>query len=210
MNNYITVAIEPETQKILTLYTFETTEVAAMIREHPAAHKKIMSEAVADQVIKYFRQHQSGAVMFSELYLVGNGAAVVSKPNIAAIKKHQISLLYGICTVKCSEGLTSSVLGSEHSYPSQLIDQQNMQASTLVAMTTTDSNWSALIWCAPGDDTTWDMRLHTAQQIIALNAEYVRHIENTRAALRDKVAQINAISSDATEENAMKIRSIYW
>jgi hypothetical protein len=213
MNNYITIAIDPSTNRILAVYASDTADLRENVKAHPEVYKKVMVEVVAEQIIAFFRQHQSGNKVFDDLYLLGNGSAVVKKPNIPLIKQNQIAMLYSICTVKCSEGLTSSVLGNEYRYPSTLIDQQNMQSITLVALAEarmSGTKWSALVWCATEDDSTWDMRPHTVEQIIELNADYCKHIEFTRTQLRDKVAQINAVSDDPLSENADKIKSIYW
>jgi hypothetical protein len=136
---------------------------------------------------------------------------VVKKPNIQAIKKAQIDILYNICSIKCGEGLTSSVLGSEYNYPTQLLDQQNLQVAALAATHSTSTAWASLIWCTTaGQDNGWDMRPHTAQQVIELNKEYSAFIEKTRTKLRDLVQHVNSLPNEATDSNAALVRSIFW
>jgi hypothetical protein len=207
MNNYITIAVDPATQKIITMYIDDSVELRNSVADNPSIFKKIMNVGVIEQIMTYFSQRQNSKT-FDDLYIQNNGASVLRKPNIALIKKHQISILYNICNAKCNEGFSSSATGALYKYPTQIIDQQNLQASTLAAMTSTDANWVALLWCSEND--AWDMRPHNAQQVIAVNTDCRNFIESTRAKLHNIVVKINEVSDDPSIENATKIQSMYW
>jgi hypothetical protein len=211
MNHPIIVAINPDTRKIVTVITETPATAADYTTNHPDVYKLITVDTVIHDILDFFRNAQTAGKILDEIYLNAACTAVLKKPNIAAIKKAQIELLYNICAMKCGEGLTSSVLGTGHTYPTQLLDQQNLQIATLTATHNTDPQWTALIWCSPdGQDAGWNMRPHTAQQVIELNKEYGAFIEKTRIKLRDLVQHVNSLPNEATLKNAEIIRSTFW
>lgn len=73
---------------------------------------------------------------------------------------------------------TSLVLGELHTYSGSVTEQANLTAAVNASLASGPS-WAAHLWCA---DTTgyWSLKTHTANQVQALNLEWVNRIAGIR------------------------------
>jgi hypothetical protein len=85
---------------------------------------------------------------------------------LATAQTNQIALINTACqTAITSNGFVSSALGSPYTYPSDLLDQQNMAASVLSSlMPGLPSDWTTPFYCADSNG-NWAYRFHTVAQI---------------------------------------------
>ncbi|GGF56807.1 hypothetical protein GCM10007301_15620 [Azorhizobium oxalatiphilum] len=91
---------------------------------------------------------------------------------LSVAKAQRLAALSAECAAAIVSGYSSAALGTEHRYPSQEIDQQNMLGSVSGAMAAMMliggdelAAWTTPFWCAD-EAGAWDMRPHSAAQII--------------------------------------------
>lgn len=93
-----------------------------------------------------------------------------------AARQRQIAYLTARCGNEIVGGYQSDALGAAHTYPSKQIDQLNMMGSVTDALTPgLPAEWSTPFWCA-NDLGEWDLRPHTATQIIAAGQAGKAHV----------------------------------
>ncbi|WP_316154694.1 hypothetical protein [Cupriavidus sp. BIC8F] len=84
---------------------------------------------------------------------------------VAAAKAAQIVSVTEACGAAIVAGFQSSALGAMRTYPSSLIDQQNLSASVLASLLPgLASGWVTPFWCADAAG-LWSYADHTAAQI---------------------------------------------
>ncbi|CAJ0701520.1 hypothetical protein LMG19089_02860 [Ralstonia edaphis] len=127
--------------------------------------------------------------------LTDSQAAALKTPTLEQAKAAQADVVSAACQAAILAGFTSSALGSAHTYPAQLVDQQNLSASVLASvMPGLASGWTTPFWCADSSG-NWSYADHTAAQIQRVGQDGKAAI---LAAIEKKVglvAQINAATS---------------
>lgn len=116
----------------------------------------------------------------------------------------QITSVTSACQAAIVAGFSSAALGSAHTYPAQVIDQQNLSASVLSSMMPNlPPDWTTPFWCEDAGG-NWAYVSHTAAQIQQVGqdgkAAIIAAVQK-KAAL---VAQINAATTVAT------VQTINW
>ncbi|CAJ0704794.1 hypothetical protein LMG19089_03683 [Ralstonia edaphis] len=127
--------------------------------------------------------------------LTDSQVAALKKPTLEQAKAEQTDVVSSACQTTILAGFSSSALGSAHTYPAQLVDQQNLSASVLASvMPGLSSGWTTPFWCADSNG-NWSYADHTAAQIQRVGQDGKAAI---LAAIEKKVglvAQINAATS---------------
>lgn len=122
----------------------------------------------------------------SALILRSDGAAIPADPNnvdyqqyqawlsagntptpisLAEAQSKQIEINSAACSDAITSGFQSSALGSAHTYPSKVTDQQNLTASVVASLVPGNpSNWSTPFWCQD-ENGAWSYVNHSAAQI---------------------------------------------
>jgi hypothetical protein len=84
---------------------------------------------------------------------------------LAAKKTAQAATISATCQAAIVAGFTSSALGTAHTYPSNLVDQQNLAANVLASLLPgLPAGWTTLQMCADSNG-VWSYVSHTAAQI---------------------------------------------
>ncbi len=130
------------------------------------------------------------------------GLSVASSALDAARQKRSAALSL-TCAEKIIGGFTSSALGSEHHYPSEIKDQINLMGSvTDSIMPGLPSGWKTPFWCRDSDG-AWSYKMHDASQIQQAGRDGKAHVVNCQTTLETlngkiasakTVAAVNAIS----------------
>jgi hypothetical protein len=210
MNNiFLNVVVDPVTMRIVS-YTHPSDPNCAA---YPDSYKPIYDSNAANMVTSYFSGIKMGVLPEQDLYFKPQTSEVTSLPSVTSAKINKIKELYADCDYGCKSGLVSPVLGTPHFYPSQLLDQQNIQAAVFSSLTpyaTTD--WRFSVTCAEAEniDSTWALREHNKQQIQQLGDAYVRFIEQKRKTLRTLINIVNTVPDTPTLENYRTVKGIFW
>jgi hypothetical protein len=129
-----------------------------------------------------------------------NEAWVVDLELLKGQKSKEIEVA---CRAAIVSGFESSALGTPHTYPCKMTDQQNLNGSVVASMLEVDPSWTTPFWCedAAGE---WDFRPHTAAQIQQVGRECKAHI----IAQMDKNKTLQAaVEAASTPE---EIQAIAW
>lgn len=126
--------------------------------------------------------------------LVPNNTAKAA--NIDDIKTRAISAVDNEYKRKIISGCKCSALGTEHLYPTNLVDQQNLAASVLSAVVSEDPEFSTPFWCQD-DAGIWAFRMHSKVQIFTVGNVVKLHITGLQAALEQIKADIENSSDTA-------------
>lgn len=132
------------------------------------------------------------------------GAPVAASATVADLRAAQIATLSVACQAAIVSGFASDALGAVHSYPSKLVDQQNLAANVLSSLLPgLPGDWTTMQMCANGQG-QWAYRPHTAAQIQKVGADgkaaILAHLM-TNAALAAQVA---------TKTTANTIAAVVW
>jgi len=119
--------------------------------------------------------------------LVPNNA--VRAADIDDVKIRAITAIDNEYKRKIISGCMSSALGTEHLYPTNLVDQQNLAASVLSAVVSDDPEFSTPFWCQD-DAGIWAFRMHSKAQIITVGNVVKLHITGLQAELEQIKADI--------------------
>jgi hypothetical protein len=125
-------------------------------------------------------------------------------PSLADVQAAQIATLRAACEAEIVGGYLSSALGDPHSYPSMVLDQQNMIASVTASLLPgLAADWFTPFWCknAAGD---WAFARHTAAQIQQAGKDGKAAVVAAQARLAVLSAQV------AAAETAEAVRAITW
>ena len=100
-------------------------------------------------------------------------------------------------------GFVSSALGASYTYPTKVLDQQNLIASITDSVLPHDGNWTTLFWCADvnGD---WQMREHTDIQIQQVGREMKQFILTQQVKFDTLKTQVINAST------MLEIKSVQW
>lgn len=86
-------------------------------------------------------------------------------PTLAQAQAAQIGLISAACGAAMIAGLSSSALGSAHSYPTKQNDQLNLSSSVLASlMPNNPTGWTTQLWCADVNS-NWAFVAHSASQV---------------------------------------------
>jgi hypothetical protein len=126
-------------------------------------------------------------------YSIANGALVplASSVLLSQAQAAQIAALSAACQSYLLAGFSSSALGSAHTYPSTLTDQQN-QAS--VAAAGTGGN----LWCESG--TVWSLTAHTAVQATQVVSDWKTYLNAAQTRLQTLITSVNAAATVAAAQ----------
>ncbi|MET3229445.1 UNVERIFIED_ORG: hypothetical protein ABIC54_001619 [Burkholderia sp. 1263] len=142
-------------------------------------------------------------------YTVASGALVAptaptSAQLLAKAKAEQVSSLSAACGAAIVSGFTSSALGSAHTYPSNMTDQQNLSTSIMASMLPgTPADWATLFWCADSAG-NWSWTSHTVAQIQQAGKDGMAAILAQRSKNATLSAQVAAASTVAA------VQSVVW
>lgn len=103
------------------------------------------------------------------------------------------------CEDLITQGLVSTALGAPHTYPSKVIDQQNLAANvqrSILPANAADPNWITWHMCADASG-AWQFRPHNAAQIQQAGEDLANAITLIRMANAMKQAEISNLSFDA-------------
>lgn len=127
---------------------------------------------------------------------------------LAKAKSDQSAAITAACANAIVAGFTSTALGSPHTYPSKLTDQQNLMASVLDALLNAAiDGWTTPFWCATADATgalTWSWVAHTAAQIRQVGQDGKASV----LAAQTKAAMLQPQIAAATTVDAVK--AVAW
>jgi len=120
-------------------------------------------------------------------------------------KRDKITYLENSCCTEVISGYLSSTLGTPHTYPTNLLDQQNLIAVCLAATVTLDPLWKCNFWCSDASG-EWSRKAHSKEQILALGVEIQLHI----AAKQDKLLLLINQVNDPLTDTLQKVSDILW
>ena len=141
-------------------------------------------------------------------WIVQSGALEEILPSDAELltqaRSLQLNLLNASCRSTIAAGYNSSALGSPHSYPSLMSDQQNLVDAMCESLVPNLPNsWSVVIWCADAMG-NWSLTPHTAAQTQHVHSDWMAFRVAAQQKLGTLTAQINA----ATQVDA--VNAINW
>lgn len=116
-----------------------------------------------------------------------NTEANIDINDLKARAKHDIEKFY---REKMLSGCMCQALGTNHKYPTSLLDQQNLIASVLSAIVSTDENFSTPFWCQ-NDDGVWEFRIHNKAQIVNVGNTVKGHITSLQEELEQAKSNID-------------------
>lgn len=106
--------------------------------------------------------------------------------------------LSNACQDEITSNMTSSALGSSHTYPSKIIDQQNLTANVLSSLFPgLASDWVTYHMCADTSE-AWAFRPHTAAQIQAVGEDMKSFISAALIKLNTLRASVYAATTPGT------------
>jgi hypothetical protein len=127
----------------------------------------------------------------------------VSAPvSLAQAQASQAQALNAACANAIISGFTSSALGSAYTYPSGVVDQQNLTASVLASMlpNAAGAGWTTPFWCATGTPAVWAWTNHTAAQIQQVGSDAkaaILALQSQNATLQAQVAAATTVDAVA-------------
>ena len=125
-------------------------------------------------------------------------------PTLEEEKALRIELLNISCSTEIVSGFTSSALGAVHTYPSTVIDQNNMAVNVLSSLyPSLPEEWTTPQLCADSNG-VWQYRMHMAAQIQQVGSDG----KSTILALLIKKAGLQGQVMAAGTIN--EIQSIVW
>lgn len=119
-----------------------------------------------------------------------NTEADIDINDLKARAKHDTEKFY---REKMLSGCMCQALGTNHKYPTSLLDQQNLIASVLSAIVSVDEHFSTPFWCQ-NDDGVWEFRAHDKAQIISVGNAVKSHIASLQAELEQAKSNIDYTS----------------
>jgi len=139
--------------------------------------------------------HNTDYAAYLAWVAAGNTASPAPALTLAQAQAAQISTVTAACAAAIVAGFASSALGAEHSYPSQMTDQQNLSASVLASLLPNlPTGWTTPFWCADTNG-NWSYASHTAAQIQQAGQDGKAAIVAAIQKKEGLVAQINAAAT---------------
>jgi hypothetical protein len=118
----------------------------------------------------------------------------------------QSQVLNDACAAAITGGFTSSALGSTYTYPSKIVDQQNLAASVLASILPgVEDGWTTQFWCANSDG-VWAWTSHTAAQIQQVGIDG----KKTIMAYQTQNAQLQAQLIASSVTTVDQVAAIVW
>lgn len=171
----------------------------------PASYSRAPEVLPATQLECTDEQHANYAN-----YKVVNGQ-IVSKTNselLAIAKKAAIVALNKSCAEAITSGFKSNALGADHTYPSNSLDQTNLQSAVSAAHTSISANvttWESVLMCMDANN-VWSFISHNAAAVIEVGSDWHDYVTACRVKLSTLAAQINSDATDTTD----KLSAIVW
>lgn len=116
-------------------------------------------------------------------------AAKTDAELLAEAQASQKATLYSSCSAAIVSGFTSDALGTAHTYPSAVTDQQNQN-------TVANTSSGGLLWCESSD--SWAFAQHTqaqAQMVVADFATWLNACQSQLVTLSASVAAATTVSA---------------
>jgi hypothetical protein len=128
----------------------------------------------------------------------------IERPNrqLNATKDARRAAMAAACSVAIQAGIVCNALGADHTYPTTLTDQHNLDGTVMAARIDGEEGGPYKFWCADSQG-LWARREHTAAQIVAVGKAVRAHV----AAQQDRYEQRLAEIDQATAET---ISTITW
>lgn len=115
-------------------------------------------------------------------------------------KEEKAIEMNAMCNAVIVAGFASDALGTIHNYPSELIDQLNLNACVLESIL--DGTWTGPFWCETGG--VWERRVHDVAQIQAVRAAGAAHVRTNQDHYKTKLQEVdNATTIE-------QVNSITW
>jgi hypothetical protein len=123
---------------------------------------------------------------------------------LAQAQAAQLGALSAACANAIVSGFTSSALGTPYTYPSKVLDQQNLTASVVASMIPNlPEGWTTQFWCADANG-NWARVPHNVAQIQQAGIDGKASVEGYQAQGDALSAQVMAATDVAT------VQSIVW
>ena len=137
------------------------------------------------------------------VFAVANTSAY-SQYRLIPARNSKISSLTTSCANAITSGFTSSALGNVYTYPSQIVDQQNLSANVLSSFfPSLPSTWTTPQMCMSSSG-VWSYVNHTAAQIQQVGSDGKNAV---LAALVHKQTLVNSVMAATT---VAQVNAINW
>ncbi len=124
-------------------------------------------------------------------------------PSVEQIRSALRAELVNACQAAITGGYLSAALGAPHTYPSALLDQQNMAASVLDSLLGKPAEWTTPFWCADASG-VWSRRPHTVSQIQQAGGDGKAWV----VAQQDKLAVL--MTALGAAQSPEEIAAVFW
>ena len=153
---------------------------------------------------KYWLSDGSENIM-STLGALPSGASVIPPDlPLTTVQAEQSAIITAACAKAITSGFSSSALGSLHTYPSKITDQQNISANVLASLLPgIASTWTTLQICQDSAG-AWAYLPHTAAQIQQVAVDMKAWIQSCIA----KKATLEASIAAATTND--QVEAVLW
>ena len=137
------------------------------------------------------------------VFAVANASAY-SQYRLIPARNSKISSLTTSCAAAITAGFTSSALGTIYTYPSQIVDQQNLSANVMSSLLPSlPSTWTTPQMCMSSSG-VWSYVNHTAAQIQQVGSDGKTAV---LAALVHKQTLVNSVMAATT---VAQVNAINW
>lgn len=156
-----------------------------------------------NEIYAYDEEQVALGIVKAGLRLIGDEElAALRAPSLKELQESAIAAIRTSCSSDIFAGFTSSALGAVHSYPANIVDQQNLAACVVDSLINEgDLSYSTPFWCASSSG-EWQMRPHTSAQIRQVQRDAKSAII---AAQKKSEVLISRISAADTAESVLAI-----
>lgn len=133
---------------------------------------------------------------------IPDGAVTIRPdPPVSLLKQWKAEEIKSACGLAIVAGISSNVLGALHSYPTDQVNQLNINGlvtESLLASAGDDYKF----WCADQDG-IWARRSHTKAQIQALGLEISQHVKTQQSHYEQRLSILQNATTKAEVEEIM-------
>jgi len=120
---------------------------------------------------------------------------------LANKKTSKTAELAAACKAEIEAGYTSAALGTDHTYPSTVVDQLNLHAAIL-AIPDVATGYTAGFWCETGGE--WSFTQHSASELRQAIRDFEAHLQPIQSHWADVSAAL--IAATTTDD----VSAIIW